>query len=104
MSLETGVAISLKELVGILAGGLISALAWIANHHNTRLGKVEDKTVELKETLLKDYPNKDAVDRQINSAMAPTNQRLDIMIGTLGEVVDELKKMNDRVTRVEYRE
>jgi hypothetical protein len=101
MSAEVGSVFGVKWLIGALATAAVAAWAWIANNHSNRLQQVEKDHDELKLKLATEYLDKDGVERQIELMMEPTNQRLDLLIQMTAESVAELRKLNDRVIRVE---
>lgn len=101
MSAEVGSVFGLKWLIGALGTAVVAAWAWIANNHSDRLKKVEAGHSDLSMKLAKEYLDREGVERQIQLMMAPTNQRLDLLIQMTAQSVEELKKLNDRVIRVE---
>lgn len=98
---EPGLILLFKWLVGALGGALIVAWGWIANNHSSRLNDVEKEQESIKLSLAKDYLNEQEVDRRIGLMLKPIEQKLDSLIEVMGESVSELRKLNDRVIRVE---
>lgn len=101
MSAEVGSVFGIKWLVGALGAGLLAGWGWIANNHSSRLKDAEGNIGRLQLTLANEYLDKKGVERQIELMMEPTNQRLDLLIQMTSESVHELRKLNDRVIRVE---
>jgi NADPH-dependent glutamate synthase beta subunit-like oxidoreductase len=101
MSAEVGGVFGVKWLIGALGAGLLAAWGWIANNHSSRLREAEGDIGALKLKLADEYLDKEGVERQIKLMMEPTNQRLDLLIQMTSESVQELRKLNDRVIRVE---
>jgi len=101
MSAEVGSVFGLKWLIGTLGAAAVAAWAWIANDHSGRLKQIELDHEGLKMKLATEYLNREGVERQIELMMEPTNQRLDLLIQMTAESVQELRKLNDRVIRVE---
>jgi hypothetical protein len=101
MSAEVGSVFGVKWLIGALGAAAVAAWAWIANNHSDRLKQVEKDHEGLKMKLATEYLDREGVERQIELMMEPTNQRLDLLIQMTAESVAELRKLNDRVIRVE---
>jgi septal ring factor EnvC (AmiA/AmiB activator) len=101
MSAEVTVVAVFKFLAGAAAAGLLAAWGWIAKNHSDRLKQTEDDLIELNDKLNTEYHDKEAVEKHITLVMAPIQQRLDMINGTMIQAVDELRKLNDRVIRVE---
>ena len=101
MSAEVGSVFGVKWVIGALGAALLAAWGWIANNHSSRLREAEDDIGALKLKLADEYLDKEGVERQIKLMMEPTNQRLDLLIQMTSESVQELRKLNDRVIRVE---
>lgn len=98
---ELGLIPVFKWLIGALGAGLVVAWGWIANNHSSRLKDVEQEQESMKLSLAKDYLNEQEVDRRIGLMLKPIEQKLDSLIQVMGESVSELRKLNDRVIRVE---
>lgn len=103
MPSELGLIAAVKFGVGVLLAGLAVAWGWIAKDHSDRLKRTEDDLGELNDKLNTEYHNKEAVEKHISLVMAPIQQKLDTINVTLLEAVAELRKLNDRVIRVETR-
>ena len=104
MSAELSLLASLKWLLGALATALLGVLGWIASRHADKLDYVESEIDDVKVNLAKNYHSKDEVERQVALMMAPTNERLDSLITTMTQAVAELRKLNERVVRVETKQ
>lgn len=101
---ELGLIPVFKFVGGLLGAGLLSAWAWIARDHSSRLKRVESEQTKMAVSLAKDYLNEEEVDRRIGLMMKPIEQKLDSLIEVMGESVSELRKLNDRVIRVETKQ
>lgn len=101
MSSELGLIAVGKFVLGAAAAGLVAAWGWIAKDHSDRLKQTEEDLSELNDKLNTEYHNKEAVEKHISLVMAPIQQKLDTINVTLLEAVAELRKLNDRVIRVE---
>lgn len=101
MSSEIGLFAIGKFVLFAAASGLVAAWGWIAKDHSDRLRKTEDELGELNDKLNTEYHNKEAVEKHITLVMLPVQQKLDTLNVTMLEAVAELRKLNDRVIRVE---
>jgi hypothetical protein len=104
MSVEAGLLPGLKWLLGTLAGLLFGVLGWVASRHSDKLDEVGKEVDAMRVDLAKNYHSKEEVERQVALMMAPTNERLDSLITTMTQAVDELRKLNERVIKVETKQ
>lgn len=104
MSSEIGLIAAGKWLIGVLAAGLVVAWGWIAKDHSDRLKGVESNQEDLNTKLLRDYHTKTEMEKHIALVMYPIIQRLDDMNKIQTQVLEELKKLNERVVRVETKQ
>lgn len=104
MSAEITLGAVIKFLAASFGAALVAAWGWIAKDHSDRLKKSEEEISELNDKLNTEYHNKEAVEKHISLVMAPTYQRLDTLNITMLQAVDELRKLNDRVIRVETKQ
>lgn len=104
MSAEAGAVALLKWVFGGLATVLFASLGWAVNKHSAKLDDVDKAVGDIKVDLAKNYHSKEEVERQVALMMAPTNERLDILVSTMTQAVDELRKLNERVIRVETKQ
>ena len=68
------------------------------------LDEVGKEVDAMRVDLAKNYHSKEEVERQVALMMAPTNERLDSLITTMTQAVDELRKLNERVIKVETKQ
>jgi hypothetical protein len=104
MSSEITAYAIVKFLGAAALAGLAAAWSWIAKDHSDRLKKNEEHLLELNDKLNTEYHNKEAVEKHIDLVMAPIQQKLDLLNQTMLQAVDELRKLNDRVIRVETKQ
>ncbi len=104
MSSEITLIAVFKFLLVSAAAGLVGAWGWIAKEHSDRLKKNEENLTELNDKLNTKYHDKEAMEKHITLVMAPVIQQLSTINDTLLEAVNEMRKLNDRVIRVETKQ
>lgn len=104
MSSEITMFVVLKFLAGSAAAGLLAAWGWIAKDHSDRLKKNETELDSLNMKLLSEYHNKTETEKHIHMTMLPVTQRLDDLISLQRQGLEEQKRLNDRLIRVETKQ
>lgn len=104
MSSELTIFVVLKYIAGAALAGLVTAWGWIAKDHSDRLKKNETDLEDLNLKLASEYHNKAETEKHIHLTMLPVTQRLDDLISLQRQGLEEQKRLNDRLIRVETKQ